>query len=91
MVAAAGAALALSGLRRRGPAGALMTIAGGTLAARAVSGADDLAVVRRAARRLMSGASPLDHVDDEGVESFPASDAPSWTSSSAIGSPRDQV
>jgi hypothetical protein len=80
-VAVAGGALAAYGASRRGRAGAAMALAGGGLAARALSGRDDLRAAARGLQRAWC-ARPWrasDRVTDASEDSFPASDAPSWT------------
>jgi hypothetical protein len=83
MVATAGTALALSGLRRRGVTGALMALAGGAIAARAAAGADDFDTLQRYAERYLGRTKAYDAVDRANDESFPASDAPAWAGTSA--------
>jgi uncharacterized membrane protein len=82
MMAAAGTALALSGLRRRGPAGVLLALAGGALAARAAAGLDDFDALQRCAQRYLGPADGLDAVDHTLDDSFPASDPPGWGATS---------
>ena len=77
---AAGVFLA-SGLRRRGPAGLLLALGGSSLAWWASAGVDTRNQRRgqlRAAlpRRRAANADPIGETSEQ---SFPASDAPSWT------------
>jgi uncharacterized membrane protein len=76
-----GGALALVGARRGGFAGGLLATFGATLAVRAAMGRHDYRVARYwldAALRER-GWAVKDIVNASAEESFPASDAPSWT------------
>jgi hypothetical protein len=81
LAAFAAGALATAGLRRRSPMGALMTIGGGVLAWWAAKGAEERTGLRQQVRDALPSyrAAPDPMVQEASEESFPASDAPSWT------------
>jgi hypothetical protein len=87
LLAVGGGALALQGLRQRSISGSLLAGVGGGLAWWALTGEGDFADARRWLDRLTDrvGWRAEDRVHDESAESFPASDAPSWTPTVGTG------
>jgi len=92
LVGVGGGALALQGIRQGTWAGRLLAGLGGTLAFWALTGEGDLTLARRqitaALGRLMGEDDDL--VNQSSAESFPASDAPSWTPAVGTGLRRGQ-
>jgi hypothetical protein len=82
-----GGALAIQGLRQRTLTGSLLAGLGGSLAFWALAGEGDLPDGRRWLGQVIerAGWRTDDRVHDESAESFPASDAPSWTPTVGTG------
>ncbi len=82
-----GGALALQALRRRTLVGSVLAGIGGSLAFWALAGEGDLPDARRWLGHVIerAGWRTDDRVHDESAESFPASDAPSWTPTVGTG------
>ena len=87
LVGIGGGALALQGLRQRSIVGSLLAGLGSGLAWWALTGEGDLSEARRWVGQTIDrvGRRPDDRVHDESAESFPASDAPSWTPTVGTG------
>ena len=81
-----GAALVIQGVRQQTRTGGLLAGIGGSLAWWALRGEGDLSKARHWFRRVVEPWFRLeDPVQQAGTESFPASDAPSWTPTAGTG------
>ncbi len=87
LVGIGGAALAVQALRQRTIGGSILAGIGGSLAWWALTGEGGLPNARDWAGQLLerAGWRSDDRVHDESAESFPASDAPSWTPTVGTG------
>jgi len=87
LVGLGGLVIAAEGLRKRTVAGGLLAGIGGSLAWWALTGDGDLSEPRQWAGQLVerAGLRREDRVHHESADSFPASDAPSWTPTVGVG------
>lgn len=93
LVGAGGGALAIQGLRQRGVIGSMLTGFGGVLAWWALTGEGDLSGARRWFGEIYTRLTGDEHdlIARASDESFPASDAPSWTPAVGTGARRPKA
>jgi uncharacterized membrane protein len=87
MVTIVGGTLALVGLRQRSVGGTLLAALAGAAAMRALLGYRDMDNLRRLAGQFGEPVTSRDEVEYASDDSFPASDAPGWTSSAGVRVP----
>ena len=87
LVGVGGGALAIEGLRRRGLSGSFFAGLGGSLVWWSLTGQGDLSTARRWFDGVLEHAPwrAADPVQEASADSFPASDAPSFTSTVGTG------
>jgi hypothetical protein len=87
LIGIGGGALAIQGLRQRSVRGTMLAGLGGSLAWWALTGEGDLPDARRWFMQLVerAGLRREDLIHESSAESFPASDAPSWTPTVGTG------
>ena len=83
----AASALLAYGFKRRSAAGFLLALAGTGLAWWAATAADDRRIRRARLRATLPHREGSDIIEATGEESFPASDAPSWTPTTGNSGP----
>jgi hypothetical protein len=87
LLGAGGGVLAVQGLRQRSVAGGMLALLGGGLAWWALTGEGDLSEARQWLAQIVDRGPwhREDLVHEASADSFPASDAPSWTPTIGTG------